>query len=289
MHRWIAAFIAMTALAGAAGAEAPAVAELLDLYRAHGALPLPRLEGDEITEIESGQAIVRVTGTPDPQPGDEVSAMALTAFQLVDAPRLLLWLSVMGGNDERDYRLTPAMLSRGPAGSYVRYQHVDLPWPVRDRHWVIACEKTIDLAETTGDRIWEHSWQLHPDGPRLAYDAHAAGQIPKLDRDDLDDAIYLPSNRGAWTMIEAGEDRTLIVARLDADLGGHFPDALVRAFTKRQLKAGLRTLAEMATQVDRNYDETPVIHTGGGEPISAQEAIRVAMRWREERQVALAD
>jgi len=289
MNRWLVAVIAMTPLAGPAGAEAPAVAELLDLYREHGSLPLPRLEADELAEIEAGEAVVSVTGTPDPDSADEVSAMALTAFQLVDAPRLLLWLSVMGGNDERDYRLTPAMLSRGPAGSYVRYQHVDLPWPVRDRHWVIACEKTTGLAAATGGRIWEHTWQLHPDGPDLLYDAHAAGRIPKLDRDDLENAIYLPSNRGAWTMIEAGLGRTLIVARLDADLGGRFPDALVRAFTKRQLKAGLKTLAEMATRVDGNYDESPVIHTGGGEPISSQEAIRVAMRWREERQVALAD
>lgn len=267
-----------------ADAQLP-VPELLAELAGGAAYAPPALDPAELADLAAGEAVVKVAAEPTGE-DDEISTMAVWGLKLVDAPRLLLWLSVMGGNDERDYRLTPAMLSRGPDGAYVRYQHVDLPWPVRDRHWVIDCEKNTELAAATNGRAWQHVWALHEEGPSLLDAAFADGRIPGLTRDDLDDSVYLPANSGAWTMIDAGGNRTLIVASLDADLGGHFPDVIVRAFTKRKLASGMRTLVEMATRVHVNYDQAPVIHDGYGRPIAATEARRVASLWQDRRQLA---
>ena len=273
------ATLALAVSAAGATVEPARVAEFYAAYAARAEFALPGLSADDLAELARGEAVIRVSGTPAPGT-DEVSAMGVAGIKLIAAPRLLLWLSVMGGNDERDYRLTPLTLSRGNAGSYVRYQHVDLPWPIRDRHWVIDCRKNPGLAEATGGKVWEHSWALHTEGPALIDEAFTAGRIPKLSRDDLDDAVYLPANRGAWALVETGPDHTLVIGYLDADLGGRFPDPLVRAFTKRQLKAGLVRLEEMATRVHDNYDGEPPIHDGAGRPIAAPAALRVATRWR---------
>lgn len=276
----------LAACAPAAAGEPALESRIAELYHAYSArteFALPPLSGEDLVDLARGEAVIRVSGTPVAG-SDEVSAMGVAGIKLIEAPRLLLWLSVMGGNDERDYRLTPALLSRGEAGAYVRYQHVNLPWPVRDRHWVIDCRKNPGLAEETGGALWEHRWTLHPDGPALLESAFAAGRIPKLDRDDLDDAIYLPANRGAWTLAELDPGRTLVIAFLDADLGGRFPDAIVRAFTKRQLKAGLVTLEDMANRVHDHYKGDPPIHDGWGEEIPAPAVLSVAMRWREDTQ-----
>lgn len=267
------------AAAPATGLELSAV---LELYRARASAAMPALSAAELAELAAGEFVIKLSGEASDA---EIRSMGLHGLQIIEAPRLLLWLSVMGGNDERDYRLTRATLGRGDAGSYVRYQHVDLPWPFRDRHWVIDCHKNVEVAAASDGAVWEHFWTLHDDGPALLDAAVSAGRIPRLSAEDLADAVYLPANSGAWTLIDAGPQRTLVIAYVDADLGGAFPDALVRAFTRRRLKAGFELLAEMATRVHLNYDETPLIHDGHGGAISRQDAARAAQRWRNEVQI----
>ncbi len=288
---------ALAALPGASHGHGPAapiaaaeIAGMLARYRAQTSAAAPALSARELAELASGEFVIRLSGEAAVGSGgeaapEEIRSMGLVGLQVIEAPRLLLWLSVMGGNDERDYRLTRATFGRSAPGSYVRYQHVDLPWPVRDRHWVIDCHKNAELAAATDGVVWEHYWSLHEDGPALLEAALEAGRIPRLSRDDLQQAVYLPANSGAWTLIDAGPNRTLVIAYVDADLGGYFPDPLVRAFTKKRLKAGFELLAEMATRVHLNYDEMPLIHDGHGNAISSQDAVLAAMRWRDEVQI----
>lgn len=291
----LAAALALPGVGGAQGPEPAAdasagIAGLLERYRAQAGTALPPLSAGETAELASGEFVIKLsgdalTGSGGERDAEDIRAMGLHGLQLIEAPRLLLWLSVMGGNDERDYRLTRATLGHGERGSYVRYQHVDLPWPIRDRHWVIDCHKNVGLAAASDGVVWEHSWSLHEHGPELLAAAMNAGSIPRLTRDDLDEAVYLPANSGAWTMMDAGPHRTLVIAYVDADLGGFFPDPLVRAFTRKRLKGGFELLAEMATRVHLNYDETPLIHDGHGEAISSRDANLAAMRWLDEVQI----
>ncbi len=263
--------------------------ELLDFYTAHSTFNLPQLSGHELELLLHGDAVVKVSGQPATDSDEEVVGMGVYGLQVIDAPRLLIWLTLMGGNDERDYRLTPAILSRGSAGSYVRYQHVDLPWPVRDRHWVIRCQKNVPMADASAGVIWEHHWTLEQGGMTQVMAALNEGRIPGLTDGDLQDAIYLPRNRGAWTLIDIAPHRTLVIAYVDAALGGGFPATLVRSFTRRKLKAGLASLTELSARVHLNYSEDRPIHDGYGNPIAKADALRTAANWRNAVHIAKLD
>src|SRR5262249_14474385 len=154
-----------------------------------------------------------------------------------------------------------------PAGAYVTYQHMDLPWPLRDRQWVILSEKNVALADATADRIWEHRWSLVSHGEEVLETAYAEGRISGVTRQQLDGSVYLAANRGAWILFDLGHERTLVAAYLDVDLGGRLPGSLVRSFTKRQLKSELQALKSLSS-ADGTYNEQPMLHDGHGLPIS---------------------
>ena len=190
-----------------------------------------------------------------------------------------MWLTVLGGGGRSDDRLTSVVLSRMPAGTYSRYQHVNLPWPIRDRHWVIFCEKNLELADASAGVIWEHRWSLHETGEHLLQTAYEDGRISGLKMRTLNASVYLPANRGTWALFDLGQDKTLIVVFYDADLGGLLPGRLVRSFTKRQLRKYLEATRELTDNVLQYYDENSPIHDGLGSPISRKDAIDVARAW----------
>jgi hypothetical protein len=276
------------ALAG--GARAPdggrwSIPQALERHAAHSAFDLPGLSPTELATLDAGESVVV---TRDEASG-EISRMQVVGLQVVDAPRLLVWLSVLGGNTEPQQRLTRAMLARMPAGTYVRYQHIDLPWPIQDRHWVILCEKNVALAAASGGLIWEHHWSLHEDGKRILETAYRDGRIVGLTRPELDESIYLPDNHGAWTLFELGAERTLVVAHVNAELGGAYPNGLVRAFAKHQLREGFGELKDLSARVHHTYAEQPVIYDGFGMPISRQDALEAALRRTDLPALARAD
>jgi plasmid stability protein len=171
------------------------------------------------------------------------------------------------------------MLSRLPDGAYVRYQHVDLPWPFQDRQWVIHCKKNPALARRSNGRIWEHHWSLQADGQQLLRSALDSGRLPDNLHAATRDAIYLPANRGAWIVFELDAALTLVVAFVDVDFGGRVPDSLLRTFTQRQLKSGFKRIRDTSTRVDTTYMADPVVHDGFGLPISVDAALAAGAAW----------
>ena len=204
--------------------------------------------------------------------------MGVVGLRIVEAPRLLVWLTVMGVASEPDVRLTRATLSRAPLGAYTRYQHVNLPWPVRDRHWLILCEKNIGLAEATGGDYWEHRWSLVDDGVDQVKKAQQDGRISGLTPAQLDKSVYLPANRGAWALTELSPGKTLVIGYFDGSLGGLFPDGLVRRFTKLHLREGLNLVSELSTTVHLEYSDDAPVHDGYGQTIRRNDVLRVAQR-----------
>lgn len=244
-------------------------------YARHGDVYLPGLTGEEVDDLIHGRPVVKISLDSRKHEDATTSAMGVVGYRVIDAPRLLVWLTAMGTASEPDARLTRATLSPRTGGSYTRYQHVNLPWPIRDRHWVIRCEKNVAVADTSGGRFWEHRWSLVPNGESLLQPALANGTISGLTPRELERSVYLPSNRGAWILSELGEDKTLVIAFFDGGLGGLFPDALVRSFTKMHLREGLNLVAEISTRVHLEYDEEPLIHDGFGRPISRRDVLRL--------------
>lgn len=247
---------------------------------------LPALSPDELDQLRSGEPVIIVPEATEEDAGDDISEFGIFGLKIVDAPRLLVWSTVMGAASEPPARLTRAYFSRLPQGAYVRYQHINLPWPIKDRHWVILCEKNLDLADSSSGLIWQHHWSLHNDGPQLVLDAHAEGRIEGLSRKDLDKSVYIPANRGAWTLADLGDEKTLVIGYFDAALGGLLPKMLVRSFTRRQMRAGLQLVQDLANRVHLNYEEDAQIHDGRGQPITHQDVLILAHRREEAGQLA---
>jgi hypothetical protein len=237
---------------------------------------LPALSPQELDLLRSGEPVIKVPVKTEDDARDEISEFGIFGLKIVEAPRLLVWSTVMGAASEPPARLTRAYLSRLPKGSYIRYQHVNLPWPIRDRHWVVLCEKNLDLADSSNGLIWQHRWNLHKDGPQLLLDAHVHGRIEGLSQQDLEKSVYLPANRGAWTLADLGGGRTLVIGYFDAALGGLLPKVLVRTFTKRQMRAGLKLIEDLTNRVHLEYEAEAQIHDGYGQPIIHQDVLRLA-------------
>lgn len=249
---------------------------LLEQIAADGNAAPPALELDELDLLLAGEPVIKAPEEPEDDANDEVSEFGIWGLKIVEAPRLLVWSTVMGAASEPHVRLTRAYLSRLPMGSYVRYQHINLPWPVRDRHWVILCEKNLDLAKSSNGITWQHRWALQDDGPQMLLDGYAQGRIEGLSKEDLDKSVYLPANRGAWTVADLGNGRSLVIGYFDAALGGLLPKILVRRYSKHQMRVGLKHIEELAARVHLDYDGEPKIHDGIGQPILPQDILRVA-------------
>lgn len=247
------------------------IADALVSYAAISNTQLPPLTEDDWDDLRRGRPAVGFF--KESLVEDDVSAMGVMGVHVVVAPRLLVWLTVMGGTGERDERLTRTYLSRTDDGDYMRYQHIDVPWPFRNRHWVIDCKKNRAVAERSQGRIWEHQWNLADDG--LSYLDEAA-KLTGLTRKSMDKSIYITSNAGAWILMELDAQRTLVVFWSDVDLGGRIPRSLVRRFARGQIKDRLQDLGPMSQRVARAYAGNPVIHDGFGTPISSAVTLQVA-------------
>ena len=244
-------------------------------YAEHGDIILPELDDEALVTLERLEPVVDVsTGgrAGDDRPTGELGVVGL---HVVRMPRLLVWLTAMGVTSEPDIRLTRAMLSVEPDGSYVRYQHIDLPWPLRDRHWVIYCKKNVRIAETSNGGFWEHRWTLAEGGEAMLSEAYENGLVRGLSMRDLEESIYLPANRGAWVLSELSPDTTLVIAFFDGELGGLFPDSLVRHFAVRRLREGLNLVAALSEEVHLEYDEQPWIRDGLERPIPREDVLDV--------------
>lgn len=255
-----------------------ALSEIQERYGPEAAGYLPALDDRELGRLASGKTVVRNSArvTAD---GENVDAMSIYGWGIIHQPRLLVWLATFdGAGSERPKRYTSVVLDRQGLGSYVRYQHVDLPWPFADRHWVIQLQKDLDAARVSDGQLWLHHWSLAADGRQLMEDAFERGLIERLSRQTLDESVYLPANRGAWILIEVSPDTTLVFAHFAADLGGHFPRALVRSFTARRVRAGMQLIDDLSRQVAANYAADPVIHDGFGRPIDPVSVQRLTLR-----------
>ncbi len=255
------------------------IPRLIEQFSRSSGIFVPELQPEDIEVLLAGKSIISSSGKPGLEPKAGVEAVGLLGLQLVNAPRLLVWLTVLGGGGRSDDRFTNVVLSRMPGGAHARYQHVNLPWPIRDRHWVIFCEKNLELADASAGVIWEHRWSLHNTGEHLLETAYEDGRISGLKMSTLDDSIYVPVNRGSWAVFDLGQNRTLILAFYDADLGGRLPARLVRSITKRQLRKYLEATRKLTDQILQHYDGNSPIHDGFGLPISREAALDAALAW----------
>jgi hypothetical protein len=240
------------------------VTAALEVYNERSADPLPFLTREQIDDLVD-DAVIRIRRR-DPTLGDE-GPERVTGYVVVERPRLDAWLAALDPEFPENPMLTQTRLEREP-GRSVWYQHVDLPWPITDRHWVIEVTQDVDLADTTEGFVWAHRWRLMDDGPALARRTVASGRAGDLTTEDVEDAIYLPTNEGAWIMFSLDHDLTLIAYRVRTVVGGGIPDSWITTFAMAQLEGLLRDVEERAATARAEYDpDRSPIADGHGEVI----------------------
>lgn len=242
----------------------------LEVYNERADDPLPFLGSDQIDDLVRGE-VVRVRRR-DPRGGDDAPER-VTGYMLVERPRLAVWLAALDPDFPQNSMLTEVQLDQDDAGGSTWYQHLSLPWPITDRHWVITLRKDLDLARSTKGFVWSHGWVLAEDGERIARETVAAGRAGDLTPDDIADAIYLPANEGAWIMFALDTDLTLIAYRVETIVGGGIPDSWIATFAMAQLTGLLREVDEHAETALENYDpDVYAAYDGSGRVIPRQTA-----------------
>jgi hypothetical protein len=276
------ALLAAAAPAPAAPDEGPRYAgEVADLVRAGTArynglteLPLPELDEAQMAELLRGQ-VVRLRWK-QPIPGAEGKGgeeprerHRVVAMYLVQRPMTDVWLAAMDPHTKASEKVTEFRITAEADTSDPRwYQFMDLPWPVENRHWAIDIHRNRGLARATDNRIWEASWTLVPEGRELALRMAKAGETRPISPGDVESAVYLEANVGAWAMFALSSDLTLLTYQLTVVLGGLLPEGLTARFAMSELEDLCHTIERTAGEYPGHYDEDhgPILG-GDGLPI----------------------
>lgn len=227
----------------------------LEVYNERAEDPLPFLTPDQIVDLVKGD-VVRVR-RKDPRLGDE-GPERVTGYMLLRRPRLAVWLAALDPDFPSNSMLTEVQLMRDDSGRSQWYQHLSLPWPIADRHWVVTLQKDIEMARATDGFVWVHEWNLSENGEQLARETVAAGKAGDLTLKSIEKAIYLPSNEGAWILFSLDSELTLLAYRVTTVVGGGIPDSWIATFAMAQLEGLLHEVDELAETSEANYD--PEMH-----------------------------
>ncbi len=235
----------------------------LQRYRQQARLALPRLQASHVQHLAVGE-LVRLRHRPE-----SASPHQAVGLQWVDLPRQDLWIAAQdahfGGLDETlEFRLTQP--GEKPT---LWLGFIDLPWPLKNRRWVVEVWDNLELAALAGLDAWEHGWQLTPDALPRAEQAIRQGLVPGMTEEIFAKAIWTPLNHGAWLMIAMPDGGTLVGFHATFEIGGSVPDRLVVANTLHGLERLFGMVVERArSQVKGHYSgDHQAILGGDGQPI----------------------
>lgn len=272
-QRLLSVATAIAWLVSANHAVATELAELtaaIEAYNGHESIELPLPSDKELRQLAAGQVVkIRRRMPIANSSGEQADRIRIVGYRVIEQPRLLVWLAALDVGTQHSKALTEHLIASDNVGGSVWYQYLKLPWPVKNRHWVIHNTKNTALAAATGGTVWEHAWRLETGGRDIAMQLLADGQVAGLTPADGEKAIYLPINRGGWTVFALDRHRALVAAHVTTELGGWIPDSLVASTVSRQLQSMLSALEQRAASIHLTYTSSSYpIFTGDGKLIT---------------------
>jgi hypothetical protein len=237
----------------------------LDLYNEQSgrALPVPR---SEQFEDLLGREVVKVRRHEKTDEGE--SYQQVTGYLLVDQPRLYVWLAAMDPHVLSEPWFHSYRLDDDGRGDSTWYHHLDLPWPVTDRHYTVSIRKEVERTRATHGVVWEHSWDLAENGKERARAAVAAGKVEGVDLKTFDASVYLPRDFGGWVAMELADDVTLLAYFVSVDVGGLIPEGFISTVAMAQLDKLLHQVADFSATIPEHYrGDHVVMNDGLGEPV----------------------
>ncbi|MEL7024879.1 MAG: hypothetical protein AAGL69_14160 [Pseudomonadota bacterium] len=248
---------------GNAHADATVVS-LLDEYQRASGVPVGGLDEDTLARLATGEVVYRKVSVATPSAKGDSTSLRVIGYRVIREPREPLWLAALAFDAGYNARLTEKLVETNEAGGGDWYQHLDMPWPLKDRHWLIRTEKSAQLAASSAGRLWEHQWSLVPDAHDRILDLFVDGPIGQVTEQQAAKSVELPLNNGAWVMGQLEATRTLVVVHATVDLGGIVPDSLVARQTRKNLIRMLGKIEKDAPDAWTNYNDQYLIYRGDG-------------------------
>ncbi|MEM9171532.1 MAG: hypothetical protein AAGA84_02385 [Pseudomonadota bacterium] len=254
-------------------ADRVVVAELLREYQRESGISVADLDTASFDKLMQGQTVNRkismtLSGASD---GDN-SITRVVGYRLIDKPREPLWLTALAVDGGFSKRLTEHFVRMHDNGGACWYQHVDMPWPLKDRHWLVRSDKNLSVAQHTDNRLWEHFWRLVPDAKTEIDALYAKGNVSGLTQKQKEKSVMLPLNNGAWVMGLVNPNRTLVMVHATLDMGGIIPDGFVARQSRINLTRTLTKIEQDADSAWARYGDAYRIYRGDGTLIRPQDA-----------------
>lgn len=228
---WLLALAASLAAPPPADELARRIKESSAALSAHGQHALT-LGDKDLAEIAAGRVVRRRQRVE----GADQAIGAIWSDSPIDA----LWLSIL---DDAHFKLVKGLFEEqlpGTAkGRKFLYQHVDMPWPIKNRQWVLDIDNNPALFAATGGKVWERTWTLADS---------ALAPSPR------EDAIWVSLNEGGW-QIYSWPDGVLLIYHVRASMDGWISDDLVTRYAMSTLEKMLRDIDTRAGTMASHYDK----------------------------------
>ena len=156
-------------------------------------------------------------------------------------PRDTIWVAIQ---DDRDFKLFDDLSeTRLPGSTWdhkLLYQHLNAPWPIMDRHRVLAITNNKTINTATQGRIWERIWELA-----------SPSMLPKRQEDE-EEAIWTPLNDGGWQLLDMCGG-TLVIYHARSKVGGNIPQEAITTWAMYSLNGLLKTIVTRGESIDSHY------------------------------------
>jgi hypothetical protein len=251
----------LVGLARGAEIDDATIVKALETYLASSRSPFPMPPPNERARLLEGKVLKQRIKRDE---GDLALGLTVSTEPLRD-----LWLGSLDPHFDnvknvRTYMFTP------PHDAVTRwYGLVDLPRPFNDRHFLITTVLNRAMAEQSGGRIWERTWNLEADGVATMAPIVAAGKVEGVDVAAFEKAIYTPVNHGSWFFVQLDPAHVLVGYSCATVIGGDIPDGLVTQHVLAGLDELLTKVVSRAETIHEHYKTGHAPLVGGdGLPIA---------------------
>ena len=204
---------------------------------------LPTLTPAQLVELQQGN----VVSILDDSAGVDAPRRAV-GFMLSEVSQKQLWLACQDPHAVLNSSTKELRTKINADQSAHWYGFMDLPWPFSDRHWMVKSWNTTSLAKQSNNQLWEHPWDLLPNGATEIKPFIDSGKLSGVTLDLVNEAVYTPVSNGAWAVATVNSHTRLIVYHATTVVGGSIPESTAVRYT-------VITLEDMMTDMEKRAIE----------------------------------
>jgi len=206
----------------------------------HSQFGAPELNSAALEKVQGGGTFWSENTRPN---GERL----LLISGLVQASPAAVWIAILDdAHNGLSERITEHQLSGSKPGKKKLYQHLSLPYPLADRHWVLNILTDIPLHKASNGAIWRRAWDLDPLGEAVFEGLNTT------DKALIQSGVWTPKNQGEWLILPVGES-SLVIYRGLFDIGGRVPASISQAVGSQSALDLFSKLGALAEKVPKHY------------------------------------